>query len=307
MEGDSGDGTGDGGAEAAGGAAAWGPGSYKCLSKAACTPELEFDPKAPAIVHTFDRDEVVELFEVAMSSAGQTRGRSSSGWVSIISGVGDMLFEHLPGARGSGQNTNIGASPTGGRQPLRLPPKQTRTEVFLRADVHGNGVLSLAQVDQAVMEVFPEFDHKMALMRAYKAADASGDGWINREAFHQLLAHLLYFTERWDRFEEVDVDDDRRVSRVEFRRACSLVQLAVSPADADRAFDEMDPSRLGSLLFESFCSWCARWHAGLGPTFESGCSLSPFEASSSAPSPSCCCATNKLRLKGSVLLWSLVV
>ena len=37
------------------------PGTYKCLSKSAATPELEYDPKAPTIVHRFLPGETVEI------------------------------------------------------------------------------------------------------------------------------------------------------------------------------------------------------------------------------------------------------
>jgi hypothetical protein len=38
----------------------------------------------------------------------------------------------------------------------------------------GNGGLSLAEIDKAVLELYPTFNNKPALMRAYKAADRSG-------------------------------------------------------------------------------------------------------------------------------------
>jgi hypothetical protein len=131
-----------------------------------------------------------------------------------------------------------------------------------------------------VLELYPNFDHKPALMRAYKAADVSGDGWVQRREFHLLLKYLIYFNERWERFEELDIDDDRRVSQTEFRRVrrtapdelphvtphalrncayaqgCNLVGLAVSPADIDRAFDAMGGQGGEFVLFEQFCSWC---------------------------------------------------
>ena len=38
-----------------------------------------------------------------------------------------------------------------------------------------------------MVEQFPSFDHKPVLMRAYKAADSSGDGLIDRREFRKLL------------------------------------------------------------------------------------------------------------------------
>ena len=62
--------------------------------------------------------------------------------------------------------------------PLALPTKAERDAAFDLVDFNGNGTLSLAEIDKAVVEIWPQFNHKQALMRAYKAADVSGDGWI---------------------------------------------------------------------------------------------------------------------------------
>ena len=39
-------------------------------------------------------------------------------------------------------------------------------------DYNGNGALSLAEIDAAVVELYPGFNNKPALMRAYHAADS---------------------------------------------------------------------------------------------------------------------------------------
>lgn len=88
----------------------------------------------------------------------------------------------------------------------------------------GNGGLSLAEIDKAVAEgaighgkratnphhnlIFtegsdtvcvstalgaPDFNHKQALMRAYMAADTSGDGFIERSELAKLLVRSQSF------------------------------------------------------------------------------------------------------------------
>ena len=78
-----------------------------------------------------------------------------------------------------------------------MPSKAERDAAFKRMDYNGNGVvtptqqsaaacafyslffrvvacalqLSLAEIDKAVLGIWPQFNHKPALMRAYKAAD----------------------------------------------------------------------------------------------------------------------------------------
>jgi Ca2+-binding EF-hand superfamily protein len=56
-----------------------------------------------------------------------------------------------------------------------------------RMDNSGNHKLSLAEIDKAVVELWPHFDHKRALMRAYKAADSDNDGYVERREFKKLL------------------------------------------------------------------------------------------------------------------------
>lgn len=51
--------------------------------------------------------------------------------------------------------------------------------------------------------LWPLFNHKPALMRAYKAADRDGDGLVERREFRRLLHYLVYFNDLWDMFEEV--------------------------------------------------------------------------------------------------------
>ena len=86
-----------------------------------------------------------------------------------------------------GQSRRPGPRGAPGLSLLELPDKETRSALFQRMDYNGNGGLSLAEIDKAVVELYPEFDHKRALMRALKAADASGDGFIGRSEFRRLL------------------------------------------------------------------------------------------------------------------------
>ena len=57
-----------------------------------------------------------------------------------------------------------------------------------------------------------------ALIRAYKVADVTGDGFITRKDFRLLLEGIHYFNSVWTRFESLDADGDRRLSLQEFRR-----------------------------------------------------------------------------------------
>eukprot|EP01052_Picozoa_sp_SAG31_P000378 SAG31_NODE_11_length_38734_cov_21.263854_28_plen_666_part_00 len=148
----------------------------------------------------------------------------------------------------------------------RLYPESLNVEderiLFARWDINGNGVLSMAEIDKAVQELFPYYNHKPSVMRAYKAADLNGSGAISRHEFKKLLHFLVcidhstcwqrpplffslhpvrvsrvfnlnlnfctcqskvYFTELWEVFDQLDSDHDHRISRSEFAKASQKV------------------------------------------------------------------------------------
>jgi hypothetical protein len=51
-------------------------------------------------------------------------------------------------------------------------------EAVCMQNINGNGGLSLAEVDKAIVELFPKYDFKPALMQAFKAADRDGNGFV---------------------------------------------------------------------------------------------------------------------------------
>lgn len=63
-------------------------------------------------------------------------------------------------------------------------------------------------------------------MRAYQSAKAQlksknsyGDDYVSRAEFRYLLKYLRQYYEYWVAFDQVDTDDDRRISLEEFKKA----------------------------------------------------------------------------------------
>ena len=140
---------------------------------------------------------------------------------------------------------------------LTMPDKKGRAELFRACDVNGNGGLSLAEIDKAIVAGdigramnCPDFNHKPAVMRAYKvhlifafffpvrfsrrelfvvfqAADTSGDGFIERKEFYKLLKYLVYFNNLWHKFEEIDSDHDRRIDIDEFATVSPILHRRI--------------------------------------------------------------------------------
>eukprot|EP01117_Protostelium_nocturnum_P009908 TRINITY_DN352_c0_g1_i1.p1 TRINITY_DN352_c0_g1~~TRINITY_DN352_c0_g1_i1.p1 ORF type:complete len:188 (+),score=63.09 TRINITY_DN352_c0_g1_i1:24-587(+) len=131
-------------------------------------------------------------------------------------------------------------------------------------DYNGNGIVSLAEIDKACIELYPELaKDKPALIRAYKAADSSKDGFIERKEFAILMDYLFYYDKLWHDFQKLDVDHDRRVSLVEFEKGHEIAGLhgKHSKADLKKAFDSIDTNHGGFILFEEFCNYVAKQKA----------------------------------------------
>jgi hypothetical protein len=110
------------------------------------------------------------------------------------------------------------------------------------------------------VEKYPLLNNKPALMRAYKQTtqrDGDGDAWVERPEFPSLLRNLVYFNKLFAAFDDVDGDDDRRLTLAEFRSGCVKVGLKVSTAEVDKAFASMDTNGGGKVLFDEFCAWVA--------------------------------------------------
>eukprot|EP01051_Picozoa_sp_SAG22_P013693 SAG22_NODE_1562_length_4115_cov_3.076693_3_plen_187_part_01 len=105
-------------------------------------------------------------------------------------------------------------------------------------------------------------------MRAYKAADTSGDGFIERREFKKLLHYLVYFNGLWHKFEELDKDGDHRLSLHEFKALAARVGHGLTLKAAAAEFAAMGGKHQqraawngeGFVLFDEFCGWCGRRH-----------------------------------------------
>jgi Ca2+-binding EF-hand superfamily protein len=156
------------------------------------------------------------------------------------------------------------------RDRLVVPEKAQRVEMFHTMDYNGNGALSLAEIDKAIAECYPEYNHKQSLIRAYEAADTSDDGFIEWREFRKLLHYIVYFNNLWHQFEDIDVDGDRRLDLAEFVSGVKSVGgIEDLPDDVALAVEfQRIAEGQGHVLFGEFCTWCARRHVGHLPPDE---------------------------------------
>lgn len=163
------------------------------------------------------------------------------------------------------------------RGALAMPNDTDRERAFDRMDVNGNGKLSLAEVDKAVVEVWPEFNHKKALMRAYRAADLQHDGTISRDEFPLLLKYIVYFDKLWEKFDSMDKDGDHQLNLEEFHQGAEMLGLGkehgVTWATTVQEFGLMDADGGGAVRFDEFCAWSARKFVSAESSVKTGSSV----------------------------------
>ncbi|CAG8482243.1 6532_t:CDS:2 [Rhizophagus irregularis] len=133
-------------------------------------------------------------------------------------------------------------------------------KIFDKFDYNGNSILSLAEIDKAVLELYPHFSkNKPVIMRAYKAADISKDGYIELSEFNRLIEFLYYYDELFQLFKKLDKNNDNRISLQEFKQGHKIMGLeGLSNQELKKAFDEIDVNHGGYILFDEFCMYAAK-------------------------------------------------
>ncbi|KAJ3231384.1 hypothetical protein HDU78_007735 [Chytriomyces hyalinus] len=130
---------------------------------------------------------------------------------------------------------------------------------YAEFDSHPNGMLSLAEIDKALIHVAPELaKDKPAIMRAYKAADSkTADGFIEKSEFESFVTLLIKYDKIYKMFQEVDKDQDRRIDFAEFEKGRKKLGLTSGSARAD--FDAIDKNGGGMILFDEFCAYLSKF------------------------------------------------
>ena len=68
---------------------------------------------------------------------------------------------------------------------------------------------------------------------------------VTRREFRLLLEGLCYFNSVWDRFESLDADGDRRLSKDEFVSGCVVMGVDIGRSEVELEFAEVDENRGG--------------------------------------------------------------
>jgi Ca2+-binding EF-hand superfamily protein len=137
---------------------------------------------------------------------------------------------------------------------FQTPTEEKAKSLFQRLDIHGSGMLPLAEIDTGITEMTPRLGCTPLALKAYKTLGTNKNGMMDASEFHYCLLFLVYFNNMWDEFVFFD-EDDLRVSKGEFTSVAERLHLF---DDVGATFAEMDICDEGFILFEDFCALCAR-------------------------------------------------
>lgn len=133
--------------------------------------------------------------------------------------------------------------------------KKELDAVWRTFDFNGNGKLSLAEIDKAIKQSFPQFGgDARALQRAYRAADRDGSDYITRKEFGQLIQQLDRM-QRYSRlFTVLDKNGDGRISLSEFKEGHKLAGVPMAD-EPEKEFLKLDSDGGGFILFVEFVEY----------------------------------------------------
>jgi len=140
-----------------------------------------------------------------------------------------------------------------------MPEGPEIKKAFKKIDFNHNGTLSLAELDKAVMLIWPTLNNKPAIMRAYKLTDEDKNGWVSLQEFPTFLKYVVIFNRLFLKFQKIDTSGDRRINWDELRKGKQFLELGdISDKELRDVFDEMDDNGGGEVLFDEFCMWIAK-------------------------------------------------
>lgn len=99
-------------------------------------------------------------------------------------------------------------------------------------------------------------------MRAFQSAknklkskNPHGDDYVSKAEFRFILMFLRQYYEYWVAFDEIDKNDDRKISLSQFKQAKSVMERWGIKGDSEVLFKEADKDGHGQILFIQFVDW----------------------------------------------------
>eukprot|EP00977_Amphora_coffeiformis_P029830 scaffold42983_cov176-Amphora_coffeaeformis.AAC.1 len=135
-----------------------------------------------------------------------------------------------------------------------VPSEDEIQVIFDEIDRNHDGLLSMPEVEKAMIQRKAEFDLKPTIvLRAFQKTDTDNDGKISRDEFFKFIRLVSYYKNLSSVFDAMDTDRNRRLNKTEFLKASKVLEID----DPDAIFQEMDENKGGYIVFDEFCIWMA--------------------------------------------------
>jgi Ca2+-binding EF-hand superfamily protein len=132
-------------------------------------------------------------------------------------------------------------------------------KVFDDIDGNKNGRLSLAELDLACIRLWPQWNEKAAIRRAYKLADTKRDGLLTKNEFVNFAKYLPRYVTLLRKMREADTNGDRYLTVDELIKGKRLFGLHKWSDERLRAaFAMVDRDGSGKLGLEELCMFIAQ-------------------------------------------------
>jgi len=129
-------------------------------------------------------------------------------------------------------------------------------------DKDGNKLVDLHEFTKIIKDSFPNLSANET-KKLFQEVDVSNSGnisfaefdaWVQKLGGLSVLEHKDFIEIR-NKFQKMDKDGDKKISREEFVAVCSELFPSITSKDAGSLFDEVDTSKDGQIQFDEFDIW----------------------------------------------------
>ena len=191
----------------------------------------------------------------------KSAGSGELQYVQKVSTSNSQLGRLAPGDGGWAFIPTEGKSSQENRVRVIELDQRQQDKLWKDCDFNDNGKVSLAELQKGILMHAPDgwggMDSKEAIALAYKQADLDWSGYIVRDEFDTFLKFVVFFSVLWKLFEEMDGNEDGRLSPSEFLSRCEELGVDMRDTDGMGHFAEIDRDGTGTISFSEFCTFVA--------------------------------------------------
>jgi len=130
---------------------------------------------------------------------------------------------------------------------------------FEALDIDDQSIIEITQIDRLISIIYPQFDNKLILTRAYKAADIHKTGLLDYENYKNLWKYINYYNTRNNKFSKIPFNNETIIDYSEFVNLNeTLFEQKLSHEELKHLFNSIDTDNKNTINFEDFCSFMVK-------------------------------------------------